>query len=86
MTLAIERHKLQDLPEAALCKKAPDAVVVLYDRAFELYGSLCLWSTKKMPKPKLADALDAAERLRREGNMSARRLAGVIEDACYAAL
>ncbi|RVE93107.1 hypothetical protein CN238_04580 [Sinorhizobium meliloti] len=39
----------------------------LYHQAFELYGPLCLWSTKVWM------SYDAASRLKRKGNMASRR-------------
>lgn len=78
--------ELTTLPEAALDKAAPHDVLALYRRAFQTYGPVCFWSTREMTQPSLADALDAAARLKREGDMSARKLAGAIEVACRAAL
>lgn len=60
--------------------------VALYHDAFSRYGALCLWSTREMPVPTVADVLDAAARLKREGNMASRQLAIRIEEACLAAL
>ncbi|RMC62427.1 hypothetical protein EBB04_33155 [Sinorhizobium meliloti] len=58
----------------------------LYHEAFRVFGPLCFWSTKEMSAPTLADAFDAASRLKREGNMNSRKLAERLEEACRAAL
>ncbi|AEH83238.1 hypothetical protein CN090_02385 [Sinorhizobium meliloti] len=51
----------------------------LCHQAFELYGPLCLWSTKEMKSPSLLDVIDAASHLKREGNMASRRFAERLE-------
>lgn len=61
---------------------APASVASLYHKAFEVYGSLCFWSTKEIQLPSISDVLDAASRLKREGNMESRRLALRLEEGC----
>jgi hypothetical protein len=80
------RKEFQALTDATLQRTASDDVASLYHQAFELYGPLCFWSTKEMDVPTISDALDAASRLKREGNMASRRLAVEIEGACIADL
>ncbi len=57
----------------------------LYRRAFEEFGAMALWNTRRLPSPRPADALVAARALRFEGNLAARMLAERIEEACRAA-
>ncbi len=57
----------------------------LYRRAFDVYGAIALWNRRRLDDPTPADALLVARALRREGNLSARRLAEEIEAACFAA-
>jgi hypothetical protein len=64
----------------------PQDFVRLYRRAFEQYGASALWSSRAVPDPTPADALAITRSLRVEGNLSARRLAEQIEQACRAAL
>jgi hypothetical protein len=84
--VASARKGFQALTDAVLQRAASNHVASLYHKAFELYGPLCFWSTKEMDVPSISDALDAASRLKREGNMASRRLAVEIEDACVADL
>ncbi|WP_244764096.1 hypothetical protein [Shinella curvata] len=74
-----------DIGELDLSQPATAGVASLYHKAFENYGSLCFWSTKEMDEPSVADVLDAASRLKREGNMATRRFALRLEDACLGA-
>lgn len=77
---------LRNIPDAALRSAVPEPVASLYHQAFEMYGALCLWSTREIENPSLSDVLDAASRLRREGNMASRRFAAKLEESCRAAL
>lgn len=77
---------IRNISDAILRRAAPEPVASLYHQAFDDFGMLCFWSTKEMKVPSLADALDAASRLKREGNMASRRLAERIEESCHAAL
>jgi hypothetical protein len=60
--------------------------VVLYRRAFELYGIRALWNVRQYEEPEPGDALAVARALRIEGDMQARFLAEEIERACLAAV
>jgi hypothetical protein len=64
----------------------PQDFVSLYRRAFEQYGASALWSSRAVPDPTPADALAITRSLRVEGNLSARRLAEQIEQACRAVI
>lgn len=75
---------LHSLTDTALA--APASASALYHEAFEIYGATCFWSTKEMQMPSVADAIDTASRLKREGDMASRRLAEKIEGAIRAAL
>jgi hypothetical protein len=57
----------------------------LYRRAFEEFGAMALWNSRRLPEPTSADALAVARVLRIEGNLAARVLAERIEAACRAA-
>ena len=70
------------LSDAILSRMAPASVASLYHKAFEVYGSLCFWSIKEIETPSVSDVLDAASRLKREGNMASRRLALCLEEGC----
>lgn len=59
--------------------------VPLYRRAFDAFGAIALWNRRRLDEPTPADALAVARALRREGNLSARRLAEQIEETCLAA-
>ncbi|TLX17307.1 hypothetical protein FFR93_07390 [Rhizobium sp. MHM7A] len=67
-------------------RPAPSNIARLYHEAFDRYELQCFWSTKRMDEPKFSDVLDAVSRLKRDGDMVARRLAVEIEKAAYAAL
>jgi len=60
--------------------------VRLYERAFKEFGTMALWSSKPVSHPTPADALAITHSLRVEGNLDARRLAELIEEACHAAV
>jgi hypothetical protein len=64
----------------------PQDFVILYRRAFEQFGASALWSSREVPDPTPADALAITRSLRVEGNLSARRLAEHIEQACRAVM
>jgi hypothetical protein len=57
----------------------------LYLRAFEEFGAMALWNSRRLPNPRPSDALVVARALRFEGNLAARILAERIEAACRAA-
>lgn len=57
----------------------------LYQQAFEKFGALALWNSRRLPSPSTADALAVARALRVEGDLHARALAERIEAACRAA-
>ncbi len=81
--------KIQDLRNLSADVKqrlAPSDIASEYHRAFALYGPLCFWSTREMETPSIGDVLDAASRLKREGNMASRSLAIQLEEACRAAI
>lgn len=63
---------------------APDHIANLYHEAFAKYRTLCMWSTREMERPTISDVLDAASRLKREGNMTTRALAVRIEESVNA--
>jgi len=60
--------------------------VSLYRRAFREFGTLALWNKRFLEEPAIEDALVIARALRIEGNLSARRLAEQIEQACRASI
>lgn len=57
----------------------------LYEQAFDEFGALALWNSRRLSTPTPADALAVARALRVEGNLRARALAERIEAACRAA-
>jgi hypothetical protein len=56
----------------------------LYREAFRRYGGIALWFLRELPAPTPTNALNAARALRQHGDLSARRLAERIEEACRA--
>lgn len=56
----------------------------LYQRAFSEFGASALWSSRAVPNPTPEDALAITHSLRVEGDLRARRLAELIEQACRA--
>ncbi len=79
-------RSIDELKNLGAGKPAPADVVRLYQRAFDEFGTLALWSTRRFSHPTAAAALAITESLRVEGNLAARRLAEEIERACRAAL
>ena len=77
---------IEDLKALGAGRPAPAAVVSLYRRAFEEFGVRALWSRTPSAHPTIAQALVIAQGLRVEGDMRARPLAALIEEACRAAL
>lgn len=57
----------------------------LYARAFDEFGAMALWNTRRLDDPSPADALVVAKALRVDGNRAARYLAEAIEQASRAA-
>lgn len=66
--------------------RQPTDFLHLYRRAFEEFGVSALWSSRPVPEPTPEDALAITHSLRVEGDLKARRLAELIEQACRAAL
>ncbi len=58
----------------------------LYHRAFADYRLRALWNVRELEHPTAEEALTITRNLRVEGDLSARRLAEQIEQACRAAL
>jgi hypothetical protein len=58
----------------------------LYHRAFAEYGAVALWNLREAPDPTPEDALAITRSLRTEGDLTARRLAEQIEQACRASV
>lgn len=63
----------------------PEDFAGLYRRAFSEFGASALWSSVPVSDPTPRDALAITHSLRVEGNLRARRLAELIEEACRAA-
>jgi hypothetical protein len=80
------RKELQEVGDDTLRKGAGARAAMLYHKAFLDFGPRCFWSTREMATPCVSDVLDAASRLKREGNMTSRRLALQMEEACLADL
>ncbi len=77
---------LDELKACGAGRPAPEEIVRLYHQAFAEFGVQALWSRKASAHPTIAQALVAADGLRREGNMASRALAARIEAACRAAV
>lgn len=77
---------LEDARDRGAGVPAPNDVVRLYRQAFEQFGTRALWNWRRLENPTIAQALAIADSLRTEGNLTARRLAVAIEQACHAAL
>jgi len=75
-----------DLKDRGSGLPAPANAVRLYRNAFDRFGTRALWNWKRLDQPTITQALTIAEPLRVEGNLTARRLAEQIEQACRAAL
>jgi hypothetical protein len=58
----------------------------LYHQAFADYRLRALWNVRELEHPSPEEALTITRNLRVEGDLSARRLAEQIEQACRAAL
>ncbi|HEX4368432.1 MAG TPA: hypothetical protein VH023_16465 [Rhodopila sp.] len=84
--MPLDRRGFDELKRAGAGRPAPDAIALLYRKAFHDHGTQALWSRKPSHRPTIAQALVVAESLRREGDMKARPLAVEIEAACRAAL
>jgi hypothetical protein len=82
----VDQHTLDQLKHLGSATPAPEGVVRLYQQAFNEFGPIALWSTRRVEHPTPAAALAIVESLRVEGNLAARRLAEQIEQACRAAL
>jgi len=65
-------------------KPTQEDLVSLYRRAFAEYGASALWSSHAVSDPTPEDALAITHSLRVEGDLSARRLAELIEEVCRA--
>jgi len=59
-------------------------LAALYRRAFAEFRSRALWNVRQFDEPDVEQALSVARHLRIEGNMEARRLAELIENAARA--
>lgn len=59
-----------------------DQIKRLYRRAFAEYQAVALWNLKEREDPTADSALVVARALRKEGDISARRLAAQIEELC----
>jgi len=81
-----DMRSIDELKDLGDSLPAPDEVLRLYRRAFDEFGPVALWSTRRLAHPTAAAALAITESLRVEGNLAARRLAEQIEQACRAAL
>ena len=56
----------------------------LYHRAFAEYGIWALWNCREIEHPTPDEAMAITHSLRVEGDLKARRLAELIEQACRA--
>ena len=72
--------------EAGAGRAAPESVAELYRQAYREFGARSLWSRRASDRPTIAQALVVAESLRRDGDMTTRRLAARIEEACRSAV
>jgi hypothetical protein len=81
-----ERLSLDDLMEAGAGRTAPESVAELYRQAYREFGARSLWSRRASDHPTIAQALLVAESLRRDGDMTTRRLAARMEEACRSAV
>ena len=57
----------------------------LYQEAFDRFGIVALWSYRRLEDPTPGQALALCHSLRRQGDMSAWRLADRLAKACDAA-
>lgn len=69
-------------------EKAPtkEEVVGLYRRAFAEFSARALWNIREFEEPTVEQVLAITRQLRTEGDMNARRLAELIEEAARAHL
>jgi hypothetical protein len=67
-------------------QKAPSEVLRLYRRAFAEFGTRALWNIRQYEDPTVEQVLAITRQLRTEGDMKARRLAELIEEAARAHL
>lgn len=81
MSIPVTRNLTSDMS-----RDVPSDIVNLYHEAFDKYEHQCFWSTRRIDVPKFSDVLDATNRLKRDGDMAARRLAVEIEKVIHAAL
>jgi hypothetical protein len=77
---------LEEMMNLGAGRPAPEVVAELYRQAFRDFGVRALWSRRPSAHPTIAQALVVAESLRRDGDMTTRRLAARIEEACRSAL
>ncbi|MEN9894684.1 MAG: hypothetical protein RIR97_536 [Pseudomonadota bacterium] len=75
------REKLDIL----LTRPATPRLRELYDMAYDKFGAIALWSSKRQSQPTIEDVLAITNSLRTEGNLEARHLAELIEGASRAA-
>jgi hypothetical protein len=80
-----ERLTLEDLMALGAGRAAPEPVAELYRQAYREFGARSLWSRRPSDHPTIAQALVVAESLRRGGDMTTRRFAARIEEACRSA-
>jgi hypothetical protein len=81
-----EGRSLDELMELGAGRPAPEPVAELYRQAFREFGVRALRSRRPSAHPTIAQALVAAESLRRDGDMTTWRFAARIEEACRSAL
>ena len=70
-----------DMP---LNRPAPPRLRELYDMAYDKFGAIALWSSKRQPLPTIEDVMAITNSLRTEGDLEARHLAELIEGASLA--
>jgi len=71
-------------PMSTASKPLREDLASLYQRAFSEFGASALWSSRAVSDPTPEDALAITHSLRVEGDLRARRLAELIEEACRA--
>lgn len=80
-----DARTIDELRDLGQGRPAPADVVRLYRQAFADYRAQALWNLRQLDAPSIAQALLVAEAIRREGDLTAHRLAAEIEAACRAA-